>query len=122
MLKLIDLIFISFLSAFIIAYTATNAADEASLKNSQYQDDLSNFAAPTELSYHNRSMAWQNNEQLEVIKIQVRLQELGYDCGGLDGLIGPKTEQAIKAFQRDQKLVVDGIVGPITAKALIFIK
>lgn len=36
----------------------------------------------------------------------------------VDGIFGPKTEAAVKAFQRHHDLAVDGIVGPRTWKAL----
>ena len=35
-----------------------------------------------------------------------------------DGIYGPKTESAVKGFQRKKKLKVDGIVGPETTNAL----
>ena len=31
-----------------------------------------------------------------------------------DGIFGPITEEAVKAFQREKRLKVDGIVGPAT--------
>ena len=46
--------------------------------------------------------------------IQARLLGLGYECGTIDGVIGPKTEDAVNAFQEDQDIVVDGIPGPVT--------
>src|ERR1019366_93627 len=36
----------------------------------------------------------------------------------IDGIFGPKTEAAVKNFQRAKGLTVDGIVGPHTKKAL----
>jgi hypothetical protein len=51
--------------------------------------------------------------------IQVRLNGLGYDCGTVDGNIGPKTEEATRLFQVDRGLVVDGIPGPATQSYLI---
>ncbi|MGH8593080.1 MAG: peptidoglycan-binding protein [Gammaproteobacteria bacterium] len=39
--------------------------------------------------------------------------------GGVDGIFGPITEAATKAFQRREQLEADGVVGPLTlAKAL----
>lgn len=32
----------------------------------------------------------------------------------VDGVFGPKTEQAVKDFQQSEGLVVDGVVGPTT--------
>jgi len=34
---------------------------------------------------------------------QSLLENLGYNCGGVDGILGPNTEQALRAFQRDKK-------------------
>lgn len=42
-------------------------------------------------------------------------QELGIDA---DGIFGPGTEAAVRAFQRQHGMVPDGIVGPKTWKAL----
>ena len=51
-------------------------------------------------------------------QIQTRLTELGYNLGKIDGKKGPKTIEAIKAFQRDHNMQVDGLVGPITLSGL----
>ncbi|NLY44737.1 MAG: peptidoglycan-binding protein [Tissierella sp.] len=51
-------------------------------------------------------------------KIQTKLNELGYDCGEVDGSLGKKSTEAIKAFQKDKGLEVDGKAGPKTRDAL----
>ena len=55
-----------------------------------------------------------------VKECQIELMKLGYDVGksGSDGIFGKNTEKAVKKFQKDQKLKVDGIVGPNTWAAL----
>jgi hypothetical protein len=52
--------------------------------------------------------------------IQARLKNLGFDPGEIDGIPGPLTEAAIRAFQRENPpLAVDGICGPKTLQELI---
>ena len=50
--------------------------------------------------------------------LQNALNARGYDVGTVDGIFGPATETAVKSFQRDFGLDVDGIVGPNTWEAL----
>lgn len=56
----------------------------------------------------------------DVKKLQTALKDLGYDLGnpGIDGIIGPITEKAIKSFQEANGIIVDGIAGPETIAAL----
>lgn len=39
--------------------------------------------------------------------------------GGIDGVFGSRTGAAVKKFQRDEQLVVDGVVGPQTWSRLL---
>ena len=41
-----------------------------------------------------------------------------WDPGAVDGDFGPQTEMAVKNFQKDLTLTIDGIVGEITWRAL----
>ncbi|MHB8127058.1 MAG: peptidoglycan-binding protein [Desulfitobacteriaceae bacterium] len=54
----------------------------------------------------------------EVQELQRLLVKWGYNPGPIDGIFGTKTEQAVLQFQRDRGLTSDGIVGPITWRAL----
>ena len=55
-----------------------------------------------------------------VILLQSELIRLGYSLPkyGIDGDFGKETEMAVKQFQQDNRLTVDGVVGPKTWKAL----
>ena len=55
----------------------------------------------------------------EVLAIQKRLVELKYEIKLLDGDFGSETEAAVKRFQADQQLEVDGIIGEATYTALM---
>ena len=48
-------------------------------------------------------------------EVQERLKKWGYYTGAVDGINGPKTKAAVKAFQKRYGLTQDGIVGPLTA-------
>ena len=54
-------------------------------------------------------------------QLQEMLIAQGYSCGkwGADGDFGNDTHQAVKSYQRDHGLEVDGEVGPMTWAALI---
>lgn len=44
------------------------------------------------------------------IRVQAGLSKLGYNPGPIDGVKGPQTSRAIRAYQRDHGLLVDGRV------------
>jgi peptidoglycan L-alanyl-D-glutamate endopeptidase CwlK len=50
----------------------------------------------------------------------MRLAELGFDPSGLDGQFGPGTQRAVRAFQKMNGLIADGIAGDTTITALDF--
>lgn len=53
-----------------------------------------------------------------VLKVQKRLLQLGYNPGPLDGIRGRMVISAVREFQKDRGLVVDGMVGRNTYAAL----
>jgi N-acetylmuramoyl-L-alanine amidase len=57
----------------------------------------------------------------EVADVQTRLNGLGFELGseGVDGFFGPKTVAALKAFQQQRLLLVDGILGANTWRELV---
>ena len=52
----------------------------------------------------------ENSKAPEINILQRMLTLLGYNPGLIDGKFGPKTEAAVKQFQQDDRLTVDGIV------------
>jgi peptidoglycan hydrolase-like protein with peptidoglycan-binding domain len=49
-----------------------------------------------------------------VTRLQRRLAALRYDVGAVDGVFGNDTLHAVYAFQKVQRISVDGVVGPAT--------
>ncbi|MBR6028076.1 MAG: peptidoglycan-binding protein [Clostridia bacterium] len=54
----------------------------------------------------------------EVLRLQQALKSLGYRIGTLDGKYGAYTENAVRKFQRENGLEVDGIAGAKTQAAI----
>jgi peptidoglycan hydrolase-like protein with peptidoglycan-binding domain len=51
--------------------------------------------------------------------VQNALTKLGYDPGVADGKDGPKTQGAVRSFQKDVGITADGIAGPDTKGNLV---
>ena len=62
----------------------------------------------------NEPILRRGSEGNPVRRAQKRLTLGGWDTGGVDGKFGSRTESAVKSFQGDRGLVVDGIIGPQT--------
>lgn len=55
----------------------------------------------------------------QVRQLQQRLNDLGYNAGEVDGLIGPNTNSAVIAFKRDHGLRPRALIGELTWKKLM---
>jgi peptidoglycan hydrolase-like protein with peptidoglycan-binding domain len=64
------------------------------------------------------SQASNSHGGIDIRQVQSRLNAKGYGPLEADGVYGPKTEAAVKRFQKAIGLTVDGIVGPKTFAAL----
>jgi N-acetylmuramoyl-L-alanine amidase len=54
----------------------------------------------------------------DVADLQTRLGRLGFDCGRVDGILGPLTAAAIEEFQGNCGLLADGTCGTDTIQAV----
>jgi len=51
--------------------------------------------------------------------VQTALGFLGHDPGGVDGIDGPRTKEALRAFQEAAGIDADGLIGPNSRTALL---
>lgn len=54
----------------------------------------------------------------DVSELQTALNQLGFDCGRPDGILGPATVRALQDFQHNSGLTADGICGPRSLQML----
>jgi N-acetylmuramoyl-L-alanine amidase len=50
----------------------------------------------------------------DVIVLQAILAARGYSVNAINGVFDDSTDKAVREFQRDNGLAVDGIAGPMT--------
>lgn len=63
-------------------------------------------------------MLWQGRVGFDVAQLQFLLAWHGFPSGSFDGGFGPRTNAAVRSFQRWAGLAADGVVGPATRAAL----
>ena len=75
------------------------------------------FGPLTRQACRNHYLQINNNYRVMNKWLQTRLKELGYNLT-IDGYFGKETRKAVKDFQKKMHLVIDGICGENTYKAL----
>lgn len=73
---------------------------------------------PTYWRYRTLSLAEPFQQGEDVYALQTALEALSYDVGTVDGVLGPKTSDAITRAQRGLGVYVDGLCGGKTQEAL----
>lgn len=54
----------------------------------------------------------------DVADLQTRLGRIGFDCGRVDGIFGPRTAHAVEEFQSNCGVTADGLCGHDTIRVL----
>lgn len=57
-------------------------------------------------------------QEISIRQVQTALKKAGFYKGDIDGKQGPRTKEAIRAFQKARGIKVDGVVGKTTWQAL----
>ena len=97
---------IALVAALWLHFPVSHAGDDMAAENSEMQKQLEAYQSPYHL----------------VKAVQKRLDAWGYCPGPIDGILGPKTRAALMAFQKDNDLRVDGLIGIETLRRLDLIR
>lgn len=93
--------------------------DEAKSVLTELFDELIRSAERASVEQGARASLTKSDDRNEQVRsAQGLLKQLALYSGPVDGILGPQTIRAIRAFQREQGLAQDGIVGPNTLGAL----
>ena len=96
---------------------STGQSEEAVSVNAS-ADETDTPLSQTNISFNIHQTLQTGSKGTDVISLQERLSELGYQPGHADGIFGAGTRTALIAFQVRNGLEADGIAGPETLKCL----
>lgn len=97
------------------------AGDRYHYNNDRYDGARHNYnsgyyyGSQSEHDYNHRALKLTGGE---VRDIQRALHDAGYNAGPVDGVVGPRTRAAVKAFQYDRRIPGDGKITARTTRAL----
>ena len=86
--------------------------------NCTLNSELCTFSQNSELYYPYR-MIDKSMAGTDVAVLQAVLSARGYYTGALDGIFGDALDAAVRKFQMDHDLVVDGVCGPQTWREIL---
>ncbi len=93
--------------------------EDVSTSKARFRGDLAQSAwAPGPIRAPTLALSDPPMRGCAVLELQTILKNRGLDSGSVDGIYGPTTETAVRAFQQANNLGVDGIVGATTWAAL----
>ncbi len=94
------------------------AAFKEGANKTEYAGLTYESAADSEPSVRTKKVIGEAKSRPTMRQIQTALKNAGYNPGPIDGKKGKQTKEAIKSFQRDHNLGIDGIAGKRTWEAL----
>lgn len=92
--------------------------EEISHQQQALESELRTLRGSRESARSSADASVKTAKALSVRQVQQALAKAGFYQGPVDGKIGPKTQEAIKAFQKAQGLNPDGVMGSKTSVAL----
>lgn len=102
----------------LIGHAAVGAYLRERVRAYMVEDDVFVLEDPEETIQEVRPILRKGSRGVAVAELQTDLAGLGYFSGRIDGIFGPLTRASVLAFQADNNLSTDGIVGENTYAAL----
>ena len=110
------------LNALTWEYVQSNKNGQSSrqlrLKVKEAADVVLNKIVPAAVSAVSKLAGSSDGQGMTSRDVQIKLAELGYYSGQIDGVVGPKTMTALRRFQQDQYLEVTGYLDSATIQRL----
>lgn len=98
--------------------TLNQRLEEMTQRHQALEGEIRTLRGSRESARSSADASVKTAKALSVRQVQQTLAKAGFYQGPVDGKIGPKTQEAIKAFQKAQGLNPDGVVGSKTSVAL----
>jgi peptidoglycan hydrolase-like protein with peptidoglycan-binding domain len=105
--------------------SAFAAGDKQQRTQSDEQPQRSSASSSMHQSQQSQSQPAQQRQQVgaahseeQVKQVQEKLSGMGYDVGPVDGIVGPKTQSALREFQQDKGLQATGELNSQTLAAI----
>lgn len=100
--------------------------DGTCIRGSTHPDGALRVPVPPGVEWADLNLAWRSFRlQLDALApidtvagAQARLNHLNYPVGPIDGIAGPRTERAVRAFQQAHGLAPTGALDPLTRARL----
>jgi peptidoglycan hydrolase-like protein with peptidoglycan-binding domain len=83
------------------------------------EQDISQPSRTQESPLEPRAPRRERSTATVLMRAQEELRKLGYDPGPIDGRLGPRTQQALRNYQRDYNLPITGRLNARTRQKLL---
>jgi peptidoglycan hydrolase-like protein with peptidoglycan-binding domain len=102
-------------------FTENGEVREAAHHTRERTATASNEVRETAHEARNRVESAEQNATVsdaDIRRVQRKLNDMGYQAGPVDGVYGPRTRDAVRAFQRDKNLHASGRIDDDTLAAM----
>ncbi len=115
---LVSITLLAFSGSLFFAGQALSRGDEATKQSGSAQLGQERQIGAGSQQQGSQQIASGQLSNSQVREIQETLKDRGYDVGSVDGIIGPRTSEALREFQLDEAIAASGNINRQTLQAL----